>query len=158
MKSHRINRPLKNVCKSFTANTIWSFCRISKLTSTFQETFNIRIIIFQSKKKKNTWNHIMCMCIPVNSCDFKLLPHFMFIFFILALHCVCENGKSGRNDVEIEIQSKKRESKNKCDTIHFYCMRRVRIENYCFSRIETIFYLFFYIFHEHSSSHRAYAC
>lgn len=66
VKSHRINRPLKNGCKSFTANTVWSFYRIPKLTSTFQETFNIRIIIFQSKKKENTWNHILCIvCVCV---------------------------------------------------------------------------------------------
>lgn len=158
MKSHRINRPLKNGCKSFTANTVWSFYRISKSTSTFQGTFNIRIIIFQSKKKENTWNHIVCMCIPLSGCDFKLLPHFMFIFFY------------SHNTLRLREWEKRKEWRWNRDSVQKTgIIEQMRYNSFLLyatcSHWKLLFFTYWndflsilFIFHEHSSSHRAYAC
>lgn len=160
MKSHRINRPLKNGCKSFTANIVWSFYRISKLTSTFQGTFNIRIIIFQSKKKENTWNHIVCMCIPYNTerLWFQTFTAFhVYIFY-------------SRNTLRLREWEKRKEWRWNRDSVQKTgIIEQMRYNSFLLyatcSHWKLLFFTYwndflsiFFIFHEHSSSHRAYAC
>lgn len=125
---------ISNRCRLFAANSFDHSIEFQKKINVTNstKTFNISIIILEREQKINAWNEIMYMLQTSTIFFYDLLFAMLRSYWIEMKDMNRKKNNKEKRKKETKIAWNRDFVSNKCDTIHFYCIQCVHIENYRF--------------------------